>query len=98
MEITNKTRSKLVLPDGTAIGAGQSVEVDAFNPNHHVMSMWIKEGMLTSETGFENANQVDDVNLEDLTVPQLKDLAEQKGVEFDSGIKKSELIELLKGE
>lgn len=36
-----------------------------------------------------------DVDLNSLTVAELKDIATEKGIEFDSKIKKAELIEKL---
>jgi hypothetical protein len=49
MQVTNKSNSRLQLADGTAIDAGQTVDVDKFDDKNHVVKAWLDAGLI--ETG-----------------------------------------------
>jgi len=49
MQVTNNSAGRLVLSDGQAIDAGQTVDVKDFDDKHHVTKAWLDTGLI--ETG-----------------------------------------------
>ncbi|OOR87285.1 hypothetical protein B0181_10570 [Moraxella caviae] len=46
MKVINQSQKTLVLPTGETIFSGQSLEVDAFDKEHHVLRAWLEVGLL----------------------------------------------------
>jgi len=64
--------------------------VEGINSTHH--------GSLVEVIKEDEEKTIpDEIDVEDLTVKQIKELLDQMGIEYNSKLKKDELIELLQG-
>lgn len=55
MQVTNTSNSRLQLADGTALDAGQTVEVEKLDDKHHVVKAWLDAGLIeTAKTASKS--------------------------------------------
>lgn len=64
--------------------------------SQHALDTLLRQGYTLVEEEQQPIKE-DDINLNELTVDQLKDMARDSEIEFPSKIKKEELINLLEG-
>lgn len=88
MQVTNNSAGRLVLSDGQAIDAGQTVDVKDFDHNHHVTKAWLDAKYLTVNNGEDNQPK----SLTKMKVDELQDYITENGGEFAETDKKDDLL------
>lgn len=77
----------------TGVSAGISfLNGDGITGNKHIADWHERKGYKVEKINEEVQRNI---NLEELTIEQLKEIASEKGIEVKSSMKKSEIIELL---
>ena len=59
MKITNLSQSALTLPTGEVLAKGETVEVKEFDEKHHVVSAWLKAGLIEKSTSRAKTETTD---------------------------------------
>ena len=88
MDITNNSKSRLVLTDGQSVMSGETVSSPDFDQDNHVMKAWIDAGLISV------ADSTDD-QLKPLTkmkVNELQNYIADNGGDFELDDKKDDLL------
>ena len=88
MQVTNNSTGRLVLSDGQAIDAGQTVDVKDFDDKHHVTKAWLDAEYLTVNDSEDNQPKP----LTKMKVDELQSYIAENGGEFAETDKKDDLL------
>lgn len=88
MQVTNNSAGRLVLSDGQAIDAGQTVDVKDFDDKHHVTKAWLGAEYLTVNDSEDNQPKL----LTKMKVDELQGYITENGGEYQDDDKKDTLL------
>lgn len=88
MDITNNSKSRLVLTDGQSVMSGETVSSPDFDQDNHVMKAWFDAGLISVADNADNQSKP----LTKMKIDELQNYIADNGGEFADTDKKDDLL------
>lgn len=88
MDITNNSKSRLVLTDGQSVLSGETVSSPDFDQDNHVMKAWVEAGLISVADSAGDQSKP----LTKMTVKELQEYITENGGDFELEDKKDDLL------
>ena len=93
MQITNVSKSRLVLATGDVIEAGGVIDAPSFDDKHSVMKAWLDAGLISIASTTDDQSKP----LSKMKVNELQNYIADNGGDFDNDDQKSDLLMIAQG-
>lgn len=88
MQVTNNSKSRLVLTDGQSVLSGETVSSPDFDQDNHVMKAWVEAGLISVADSAGDQSKP----LTKMKVDELQDYITENGGEFAETDRKDDLL------
>lgn len=90
MDITNNSKSRLVLTDGQSVLSGETVSSPDFDQDNHVMKAWVDAGLISVTDSTDDQSKP----LTKMKVNELQNYIADNGGDFELDDNKAVLLEI----